>query len=46
MMEDEMIGQDHQLNGHEFAQALLVGDEQGILECCSQQNCKDSNRTK
>ena len=28
MTEDEMIGWHHQLNGHEFEQALGVGDEQ------------------
>ena len=31
MTEDEMIGWHHQLNGHEFEQALGVGDEQGSL---------------
>jgi len=25
----------HQLNGHDFEQALGVGDGQGSLECCS-----------
>ena len=29
MAEDEMIGWHHQLNGHEFRQALGVGDGQG-----------------
>ena len=31
--EDEMVGWHHQLNGHEFGQALGVGDGQGILAC-------------
>ena len=31
MTEDEMVGWHHQLNGHEFHQALRVGDEQGSL---------------
>ena len=29
MTEDEMIGWHHQLDGHEFEQALEVGDGQG-----------------
>ena len=33
--EDEMVGWNHQLNGHEFEQALGVGDGQGGLVCCS-----------
>ena len=33
--EDEMVGWHHQLNGHEFEQALGVGDGQGSLVCCS-----------
>ena len=33
MTEDEMVGWHHQLNGHEFAQAPEVGDEQGSLAC-------------
>ena len=33
--EDEMVGWHHQLNGHEFEQALGVGDLQGGLVCCS-----------
>ena len=33
--EDEMVGWHHWLNGHEFEQALGVGDGQGGLACCS-----------
>ena len=33
MTEDEMVGWHHQVNGHEFAQALGVGDGQGGLAC-------------
>ena len=33
--EDKMAGWHHQLNGHEFEQALGVGDGQGGLACCS-----------
>ena len=35
MTEDEMVGWNHQLDGHEFEQALGVGDEQGGLVCCA-----------
>ena len=35
MTEDEMVGRHHQLNGHEFEQALGVGDGQGSLVYCS-----------
>ena len=35
MIEDEMVGQHHQLNGHEFEQAPSVGDGKGSLACCS-----------
>ena len=33
--EDEVIGWHHWLSGHEFDQALGVGDGQGSLACCS-----------
>ena len=33
--EDEMVGWHHQLDGHEFEQALGAGDGQGGLACCS-----------
>ena len=35
MTEDEMIGWHHQLDGHEFKQALGVGNGQGGQVCCS-----------
>ena len=35
MTEDEMVGWHHRLYGHEFEQALGVGDGQGGLACCS-----------
>ena len=31
--EDEMVGWHHRLDGHEFEQALGVGDGQGSLVC-------------
>ena len=33
--ENEMVGWHHWLNGHEFEEALAVGDRQGSLACCS-----------
>ena len=38
--EDEMVGWHHWLDGHEFEQALGVGDGQGSLPCCSPWGCK------
>ena len=35
MTEDEMVGRHHQLNEHEFEQALGDGEGQGSLERCS-----------
>ena len=40
MAEDEMVGWHHQLNGHEFEQALGVGDGQGNLAQGSPWDCK------
>ena len=36
-----MVGWHHRLNGHEFEQALGVGDEQGRLACCSPWDLKE-----
>ena len=46
MTEDEMIGWHHQLNGYEFEQALIVGDRQGSLACCSLWSHKESDTTE
>ena len=35
MTEDEIVGWQNQLDGHEFEQAPGVGDGQGSLECYS-----------
>ena len=35
MTEDEMVRWHHRYDGHELAQVLGVGDEQGSLACCS-----------
>ena len=34
MIEDEMVGRHHQLNGHGFWWTPGVGDEQEVLACC------------
>ena len=44
--EDEMAGWHHRLNGHEFEQALGVGEGQGSLVCCSSWGHKESDRTE
>ena len=41
-----MVGWYHQLNGHEFQQALGDGEGQGSLECGSPWGCKESDMTK
>ena len=41
--EDEMVGWHHRLDGHEFAQAPGVGDEQGSLAYCYPWGCKESD---
>ena len=46
MTEDEMVGWHHQLNGHEFGQALRVGNGQGGMACCSPQGCKRLDMTE
>ena len=42
MTEDKMVGWHHQLNGHEFKEALGVGEGQGG----SPWGCKESDTTK
>ena len=46
MIEDEMAGWHHQLNGHACEQALGVGDGQGSLVCCSPWGHKESDTTE
>ena len=46
MTEDEKIEWPHQLNGHEFEQALGVGDGQEGLVCCIPWGCKELGTTK
>ena len=45
MIEDEMAGWHHQCNGHEFEEALGVGDGQGSLACCNPRGRKESDKT-
>ena len=42
----EMVGWHHRLNGHEFEQALGVGDGQGSLVCCSPCGGKELDTTE
>ena len=46
MTEDEMVGWYHQLDGHEFEQALGVGEGQRSLACCSSWGHKEFDTTK
>ena len=46
MTEDEMVGWHYWLSGHEFEQALGVGDGQGSLACCSPWGRKESDTTE
>ena len=46
MTEDEIVGWHHQLNGHEFEQALGDGDGQGSLACCSPWSQKELDMTE
>ena len=45
MTEDEIVEWHHQLNGHEFKQALGVCEGQGSLACCSPV-CKELDTTE
>ena len=46
MTEDEMVGWHHQLNGHQFEQALGDGEGPESLACCSPWNCKELDPTE
>ena len=45
MTEDKLVGWPHQLEGHEFEQALGDSEGQGSLACCSPWDGKESDRT-
>ena len=46
MTKDEMVGWHHQLDEHEFEQALGAGEGQGGLACCIAWGCKESDMTE
>ena len=46
MTEDEMVGWHHRRDGHEFEQAVGVGDGQGSLVYCSPWGCKELGTTE
>ena len=49
MTNNEVVGQHHWLNGHEFEQATGVDDGEGSLACCSPWvawTCKESDTTR
>ena len=43
--EDEMVGENHRLNGHAFEQTLGDSEGQGRLVCCSPWSHKESDTT-
>ena len=44
--QDEMVGQHHQLDGHEFEQAPGVGDGLEGLACCSPRGGRELDTTE
>ena len=46
MTQDEMVGWDHQLDGHQFEYVPDVGDGQGSLEYCSPWGRKELDVTE
>ena len=44
--EDKLVEWHHRLDGHEFEQALGVGDGQGSLVCCSPWGYKELDKTE
>ena len=46
MTEDEMVGWHYPFDGHQFEQALGVGDGQGNLVCCISWGHKDLDTTE
>ena len=45
-IEDEMVGWQHQLNGHEFEQTPRDGERQGNLASCNPWGHKESDMTE
>ena len=46
MREDEMVAWPHRLDGHQFQEALGVGDGQEGLVCCSPWGRKELDTTE
>ena len=46
MIEDEMVGWHHRLNGQEFKHGLGISDGQGSPVCCSSWGCKESDTSE
>ena len=46
VIEDEMVGWHHSLDGHGFGWIPGVGDGQGGLVCCSSWGCEESDTTE
>ena len=46
MTQDVMIGWHHHFNAHEFEQALVDGEGQGSLVCCSPLGHKELDTTE
>ena len=46
MIEDEMVGWHHQLNGYAFEPTLGDSEVQGSLVCCSPRGHKESDKTE
>ena len=46
MTEDEIVGQHHRCNGHEFEQTPPDGEGPGSLMCCSPWGRKESDTTE
>ena len=46
MIQDQVVGWHHQLDGQDFKQAPGVGDEQGSLACCSPWGHKELDMTE
>ena len=46
MIEDEMVGWHHCLDGHGIGWTLGVGDGQGGLACCGSWGRKESDTTE
>ena len=44
--EDDIVGWNHQLNGHKSEQIVVDGERQGSLECCSPWGDKESDMTE